>query len=353
MSAPATGKARVDWVDYAKGIAIFMVVALHALHGLLSAGIPHEPWVERVRGGWELFSFNMPVFFFLAGLFIVRSARKPAAQFVADRFRGMVYPYVLWSLISLIVGTFTVTYTNSGLALSPETLARLLYDPILHYWFLYGMFINLMVFLAVVKLGLKLRWYYALVGLLFILVEVADTQTKAFSYVFWRTANFTVYFALGVAFSQQVRDSIANASSRTLTLISVVGLLIWGAFVFSGPDTLPVIQPIISGIGTLAVISVSGLLARHHAAGHIQYLGLASLEIYLAHVIAAAGVRIILVNIFNLDNMLILFVVVTLAGVYLPLLLKWITERIGFPYLFEIPRPQRSPVPEAAPAVGD
>ena len=67
FTAPAA--ARVDWVDYAKGICIVMVVMMHSVLGVELAagqtGFMHHV-VEFAR------PFRMPDFFLISGLFLSR-----------------------------------------------------------------------------------------------------------------------------------------------------------------------------------------------------------------------------------------------------------------------------------------
>jgi uncharacterized membrane protein YcfT len=67
MDVARTG--RVDWVDYAKGICIVMVVMMHSTLGV-EAAAGRDGWmhaaVEFAR------PFRMPDFFLISGLFLAR-----------------------------------------------------------------------------------------------------------------------------------------------------------------------------------------------------------------------------------------------------------------------------------------
>ncbi len=89
--------ARVAWVDVAKGIGIFLVVEGHVLPGLQSAGL--LPTDEQSPGlrflhDWT-YAFHMPLFFFLSGLFVLRSAQGGLARFLDGKLRTVLYPYLL------------------------------------------------------------------------------------------------------------------------------------------------------------------------------------------------------------------------------------------------------------------
>lgn len=59
---------RLDWIDKAKGIGIILVVYGHVARGIFNAGIPMN---EKSFGIIDsvIYSFHMPLFFFLSGFF--------------------------------------------------------------------------------------------------------------------------------------------------------------------------------------------------------------------------------------------------------------------------------------------
>ena len=60
-------RPRVDWVDYSKGICIFLVVMLHANRSVQEAqGV--DGWLQHVVDFAR--PFRMPDFFLIAGLFL-------------------------------------------------------------------------------------------------------------------------------------------------------------------------------------------------------------------------------------------------------------------------------------------
>ncbi|MDA9004038.1 acyltransferase family protein [bacterium] len=66
---------RSEWVDYCKAIGIILVVYGHVARGLFNAGIGSSiPWYSLVDS--IVYSFHMPLFFFLSGLFFYSSFSK-------------------------------------------------------------------------------------------------------------------------------------------------------------------------------------------------------------------------------------------------------------------------------------
>src|SRR5258706_10382589 len=77
----ASTRVRADWVDVAKGIGIVLVVFGHAVDGLLKARL------ADAGSGWAaayfaVYTFHMPLFFLLAGLFVQERLASDANGFV-------------------------------------------------------------------------------------------------------------------------------------------------------------------------------------------------------------------------------------------------------------------------------
>src|SRR5271169_5382624 len=62
-------QARVDWVDYAKGFCIVMVVMMHSTLGVGQAA-GHEGYMHVLVAFAK--PFRMPDFFMISGLFLTR-----------------------------------------------------------------------------------------------------------------------------------------------------------------------------------------------------------------------------------------------------------------------------------------
>src|SRR3954462_6245576 len=63
------GAARVDWVDYAKGFCIVMVVMMHSTLGV-EAAAGETSWMHHAVAFAK--PFRMPDFFLISGLFLAR-----------------------------------------------------------------------------------------------------------------------------------------------------------------------------------------------------------------------------------------------------------------------------------------
>src|ERR1700726_469679 len=87
---------RIDWVDYAKGICIVMVVMMHSVLGVeLAAG------QTGFMHGLVAFAkpFRMPDFFLISGLFLSVVIDRDWRTFLDRKVVHFAYFYVLWVTI--------------------------------------------------------------------------------------------------------------------------------------------------------------------------------------------------------------------------------------------------------------
>lgn len=88
--------ARLGWMDMLRGLAVLLVVLLHA------AGIPrmNDAGVALWSQLHQLLEpFRMPLLMFLSGLLLPRSLAKPAMVYVRGKLSGVAWPLALWLVI--------------------------------------------------------------------------------------------------------------------------------------------------------------------------------------------------------------------------------------------------------------
>src|SRR6266852_3990723 len=92
----AIAAERIDWVDYAKGICIVMVVMMHSVLGVeLAAGQTGfmHPLVAFAK------PFRMPDFFLISGLFLSVVIDRDWRTYLDRKVVHFAYFYVLWVTI--------------------------------------------------------------------------------------------------------------------------------------------------------------------------------------------------------------------------------------------------------------
>src|SRR5437868_12279972 len=100
FNTPILRKKRLEWVDYLRGIAIVLVVYRHALLGIERSSIEVPQFLKDAN--MIFYSFRMPLFFILSGLFISRSlAKRPLNQLIGIKFEKLLYPYLVWTFLQV------------------------------------------------------------------------------------------------------------------------------------------------------------------------------------------------------------------------------------------------------------
>ncbi|MBD7917231.1 acyltransferase family protein [Cellulomonas sp. Sa3CUA2] len=282
--AEGTAARRHGWVDLAKGVAIVMVVAYHALLFLETADVGVAP-LGRARLALEL--YPMPAFFLLAGVMQRRLVTTRWAQVWQRRVLPLLYLLVVWSLVRFAFFTALPMVRSDGPPWSGRDASRLLLvlvAPDSIYWFLWAL-------AAVTVLTWLLRRHPvpSVVGA--VLVSGAVTSGLVVTGVFaWdRALAFLAPYVVGVHAGPWVVRAVAAMTWRRVALAVGVVLLVLAALV-AVPLTRRV--PGAALLGQAAVLAAA--LGAAHLVGErpwtrpLRDLGRRSLPLYLVHLYPVA-----------------------------------------------------------------
>jgi len=81
---------RLDWADAAKGLGIILVVYGHVARGLFHAGM-YADEASYILIDQIIYSFHMPLFFFLSGLFFMSSFHKRGFSLALNKVDTIFY----------------------------------------------------------------------------------------------------------------------------------------------------------------------------------------------------------------------------------------------------------------------
>lgn len=327
---------REAWVDYAKGIGIILVVYGHIAWGVCNAGLQCDMTRETIVNS-VLYTFHMPLFFLLAGLFLKRSlsAHGGAPGLIANKFNTVAYPYVIWSLLQGGVELLFARFKNNGSVSIHEILA-FPWEPRMQFWFLYTLF-----------------WTFVVCGLVFsrvptrhqpwllvpaLLAYAAKEQFQQHTN-FYNVANFLPFFVLGALLIDHVDRLVAHR--KTIFIVSLLTAIVL-EWVFHGPlgllnrDPEHLIKLPMAMACVIAVISLCAILQSYHWRW-LATLGAASLFIYVMHTMIGVGVRAILASGLHVQGYVPHVVTATLTALLVPLVIHQYF-RAWVRYLFEPPR---------------
>ena len=325
--------ARITWVDYAKGIGISLVVFGHTLRGIQNSGIIADSSAFRSVDSW-IYSFHMPLFYLLSGLFAERRVERGAGEFFREKLSTLAYPYLIWSTLQTLVQFSVGRHTNHQTSL--HDLARILIDPIMQFWFLYALFLISLIYYFLRRCGLGPLAALAIFALFWSTQGWVSLGT-------WLPLNATrtngLYYALGCVMGRH--GWIERFERASMTPMLLTALLGYGVVTVGVAQPLPPNLPLILILalcGISASIALAVLLTRTRDTEFIRVLGVYSLEIYVAHTIASAGIRIALQKVLKVQDATTHLVIGTVGGLLLPAVLGLLCRRYHAEFLFRFPQ---------------
>lgn len=340
MSSRTQTQDRVDWVDYAKGWCIILVVMMHSTLGLEDA-LGHESWLHGFIA-WAR-PFRMPDFFLVAGFFLSLSIDKPWRHYLDRKVLHFGYFYLLWTLIQgvpkLALAGDSPTDVVSGLAFA-------MIEPFGTLWFIY----LLPIFFVVTKLLRPIPAEAVL--LVAAALQIAGVETD------WTVidefAGRYVYFVAGYSCAPEIFAMAEAARAKALRTIAL--LLVWavlnGLAVRMGYAALPGVSLMLGVMGAAAVVAFSALLAQARLLPALRWLGSRSIVVYLGFALPMALVRVALIRSGLIEDAGTMAVIVTLVAILVPLGVKRLVDGTVFEFLFERPRAFRLPPLSTRPGAG-
>jgi uncharacterized membrane protein YcfT len=323
----ATASARVDWVDYAKGICIVMVVMMHSVLGVeLASG---KTGFMHLLVAFAK-PFRMPDFFLISGLFLPLVIGRDWRLYLDRKVVHFAYFYVLW---------VTIQFAFKAPAFAAETNwahAGYLYlesfiEPFGTLWFIY----LLPIFFVVIKLTRNapplVIWTIAA------LLETARVAT-GWTVIDEFCARF-VYIYSGYLFADYVFALSDRARSYPTQALAALAIwaLVEASLVALGWSELRVVSLLLGLAGACAVITTGTLLARGGWLDFIRFCGEHSIVIYLAFFLPMAATRTVLLKAGVIHDIGTISLIVTIIGVVGALAIWRLALAAHWNFLFERP----------------
>ena len=332
-------EARADWVDYAKGIGIILVVYGHLLSSAYHAGLNIPPGFFAYSDS-IVYSFHMPLFFFLAGLFVESSFRKRGpGNYLLDKFTRIAYPYFIWSILQVGIEVIFSSQTQKGAGL--EDLLAIPYRPWGQFWFMYALFLMHITYAVMTRLGKFCAPVLFVIAVVLFIRPIPSGEFALFGF-----SGHFLFFVSGIYFRKYLIDQQRYAVPPWMVLPLLIVLVGSGYYLFSS-----VIEPMrlvgkpypgyflfLSILGIAACMGLAQYLAGRKILGFVNTLGIYSLQIFLVHMLAGVATRMILLQLFNIQNWIVHILIGVIAALSIPVLLQKISIQIKFPYLFELKR---------------
>lgn len=318
---------RVDWVDYAKGFCIVMVVMMHSTLGV-EAAAGREGWMHYVVEFAR--PFRMPDFFLISGLFLSLVIDRDWRTYLDRKVVHFAYFYVLWMTIQFAFKAPGMMTEHGAVEVARLYLMSYI-EPFGTLWFIF----LLPIFFVVAKLTRSMPAYIvwsAAAGL-----EISHIHTGWL--VIDEFASRFVYFYSGFVMAPYIFKFAEDVKQKPWKGLLLLAL--WapvnGFMVFAGWSTLPLVSLALGLIGAAAVVRISVLFSVGKAFDALRYCGQHSIVIYLAFFLPMAVTRTVLLKTGVISDLGTVSAIVTAAGVICPLALLWIVRNTPGRFLFERP----------------
>jgi len=317
FNLPALQKSRLYWVDYLKGIAIILVVYRHSLLGIQRSGliIPDS----FVNANMIFYSFRMPLFFMLSGIFISRSlAKRSVKQFIATKFETLLYPYLIWVTIQVTLQILMSSFTNSDRTLIDYTY--IFYQPrnLDQFWYLPALF-NATVIFVLLKKYVNGKWWLQIslgIGFYFLSPHLQNISMLSD----WM--EFYIFVAIGDAISEVFfKQKVQNLFKNYLTLILATPVFIIVQIYYLNHQTTQLQFLGIAFIGCFTMLSLAFIFQRLNILPSLRIVGYHSLIIYVMHVMITAFTRIFLMKVLHIDNSIAILFICIFVGSILPVII--------------------------------
>lgn len=262
-----TEKPREEWVDIAKGIAIILVVFLHATFDW--APVQEWVWAEYTD---VLETFRMPLFFFAAGLFAAKTLSKSLLELVNDRVVRLVWLYLLWSLVAIAV----TQIQGQGMSLA-ERVLTLPFVPNSATWFIYAIALYFIVAWCMRGFPVWLRLGLATALAVVVHMGVLPMPTDEW----YKISQYFVFYLLATAIGPAFRRFVPTVRWPYLLIAPVIYAAgVVAAELLNATDFTP-FWLFLAVFAILTGCSVAALLSRVRGFGWLAKLGARTLPVYL------------------------------------------------------------------------
>jgi len=317
------------WPDIAKGIGIVLVVYGHVARGVEKAGLRIEkPFFEMVDA--LIYAFHMPLFFFVSGYLFWGSVNSRGVRSVLPvRLGLLLWLYLIWSVGHGSIEVLLAHLTNGGLR---WTEVFSLWLPRAHFWYLYTLALLILVASA---FGWIPERYRAMalfaVGTVFFAMPGLGTSVYPLLAVGW----FLVYFAAGFLLAaHRFRSQKSRHALITYIYWLALGM---GMVALMAPNLLSKLAAAFTGIALVCAIAVALTQYSRKLSRWFAFLGSIALPIYLAHILAGSGTRILLQKFLGVDVVWVHLMLGLISGLLLPWTLWTVTTKLGQGWLWALP----------------
>lgn len=268
-------KERLDYLDYARGISVILVVIFHATIALGHYDLASPAY-------WLLNNFmspiRMPVFFFISGLLARGALQSAGSGRLAKRVSGLVYLFLVWSTIHIAwsIISFGSNVPDIG------QIASLIYSPSSVLWFIWALAIYFCVAWAGQTVSTSVTFAVSILLSLATFLKVIEFD----NYVHNNVLKFMPIFLFGAWYSDRLMTSRVILRSTTAPAL-LAGFVVVFALIYEGyiaGSLKGMVSFAMMALGVCVGLSLSAFMCRHAVLSRLPIIiGRNTLSIYVAH----------------------------------------------------------------------
>jgi len=171
-------KKRFEYIDTLKGFAILCVIWGHSIQFLRNNDDSFKnPIFEFI------YSFHMPLFFFISGYFFMSSLKIDFIDFIKNKFTQLLLPCLMWGIFVYIAKLFLSVVTGNQI-LWLNVIKSMFYPNAWPFWFFQELFKSYVLVFIFFKV-FKKDWLAFLISILFVLIVPFCDFQRFLIPVFW------------------------------------------------------------------------------------------------------------------------------------------------------------------------
>jgi fucose 4-O-acetylase-like acetyltransferase len=312
---------RYKWVDYLKGIAVLLVVYRHVLIGIERTGLTVPSALEQAN--MIFYSFRMPLFFILSGLFIAVSFEKRGfKQLIKIKTETLLLPYLIWVFIQVTLQIVFSSYTNSSRTIIDYTY--IFYQPrnLDQFWYLPALFNVTIIYLLLKRFLSFTPFLHLFAGIIFYFTSIFFNSISMISdwmefYLFFALGDLIKDFLLKKQYEKKFSSPLLLAATLPFFIVAQLYYLKQTEIYFLTTWSGKLQFIFISLLGCFTMFLTAQLLQRINLLSFLRIIGYHSLYIYVMHVLVSAPVRIFLMKVLHVHQPLVLL----MSGIFISIIM--------------------------------
>jgi fucose 4-O-acetylase-like acetyltransferase len=325
LREPISSSTRSNLVDIVKGVAIILVTLGHTAQGMVHRGWWNTPAAFFFRA--LIYSFHMPAFFFIAGLFVHGSIkRRGRLAFTAEKAKSILYPYLLFAVIYAALHPLIGRFQMSAEPFEWRSFLVKIADGDAS-WFLFALFCCFILALLTTTLPDWLRFVIAAaIGVTPAFGPPLTNQVlREFCFLAAGMWVGTRIYRLELVPRPPAFFSFALLAAFQTAMIYLFGAATRWSYVGLGLT------------GTAALFLLARLLDKYGTGSALAWIGRASLAIFLLSAFAQGATRVALDSIFHTREFWLQLLLPTMFATLLPAIVWYQQKRWRLGWLFYWP----------------